>query len=282
MKKEQLNHSIDILTPSAAQKDKILNKILLQKQLEEQSAGERYLGTSTRKKLKLTFTAAALAFGLLASGIALIGTSKQPSFSMVAYAAGIEEPRVASPDDIRIEMADGAQIELPFGMLKRNQAIPQDDGSTTYNTYLDGDSYFTISGKGIKSVTYTSQLGELLYIDTVMQDQDPDYIKAKANSKTATGFTVMLFPSYRPYEQIGNKVTAVYYEELGDKSFAVEWRPWYVSMKMAEDIYVNPADFPQENITVTVTFTNGKIAVKNLYLSFESDGTLIAKVVEIK
>ncbi|MEK5254046.1 hypothetical protein NST74_11350 [Paenibacillus sp. FSL F4-0125] len=282
MKTEQLNNSIETLTPSTAQKDKILHKLLLQKQLEEQFAAQRNLGTSTRKKLKLTATAAALALGLLAGGIALIGTSKQPSFSMVAYAAGIEEPRVASPDEIRIEMADDAQIELPFGMLKRNQAIPQDDGSTTYNTYIEGNSYFTISGKGIKSVTYTSKLGELLYIDTIMQNQDPSYIKAKANSKTATGFNVMLLPSYRPYEQIGNKVTADYYEELGDKSFGVEWRPWYVSMKMAEDITVNPADFPQENITVTVTFTNGKTAVKNLLLSFESDGTLIAKVIERK
>ncbi|XID91460.1 hypothetical protein ACF3MZ_23535 [Paenibacillaceae bacterium WGS1546] len=272
MKAEQLKDSMEALTPSETQKARMLNKLLLIKQKEETSAGARF-GKAARRKLKLSVTAVGLILCILVGSSVFRGDSTPLSFTMMAYAA--------EKDDSKILISEGTQVVLPFGRLVRDQAIPQDDGTTRYNTYLAGSHFFAVSGDNIKSVTYTSELGELTYTDIIMRDKDPEYIRARNEAKPMPGGgSVMVLQGSRPYEQKGHKVTAVYYKELGDQSLGVEWRPWYVSMEMAKDANVNPADFPREKITVAVTFDNGQVVTRTLYVSFETDGTLVAELGE--
>lgn len=273
MKIEQLwKDSMDALTPSETQKASMLNNLLQLKQKEETNAGSRFR-KATGRSLKIAVTAAALILFFWAGSGMFNGGSTSLSFTMAAYAADMESGK--------IKLSEGTQVELPFGKLIRDQAIPQDDGTTRYNTYLKGSSYFTVSGDNIKSVSYTSELGELMYTDIAMRDKDPEYIRARNEAKPMPGGgSVMVMQGNRPYLQIGHQVTANYNQALGDQSLAVSWRPWYVSSEMAGDPEVNPADFPREKITVTVNFNNGQSATKTLYLSFESDGTLVAELAE--
>ncbi|MFF2480975.1 hypothetical protein [Paenibacillus sp. NPDC058071] len=272
MKTDRLKDSIDAITPSESQKARMLNDLLLLKQKEEASADGRF-GRRAKLNLKISVTAVVLVLCLLAGGSIFKGGQAQLSFTMVAYAADQESHK--------IRISEGTQVELPFGKLIRDQAIPQDDGTITYNTYLKGSSYFTVSGDNIKSVTYTSELGELSYTDMIKRDKDPEYIRARNEAKTTkSGFSIMVERGPRSYQQTGHQVTAAYYEELGDQSLAVSWEPWYVSMEMASNPDVNPADSSREKITVSVSFNNGQIVTKTLYLSFESDGTLVAELAE--
>ncbi|RXZ82199.1 hypothetical protein EBB07_10950 [Paenibacillaceae bacterium] len=279
MEEEQLNRAIDTMTPSEIQKTNMLNEILVRKhRAEQQFTRKRLVSDMTPRRLALKAAAAAVMICLLIGGSLFVGRGNPPTFTMVAYADGMKEAGVAQPDRQPIEIAEGVQVTVPFGVLKRNQAIVQQDGSTRYNTYLHGVDYFTVSGEGIKSVAYTSELGELAYTDIVMRDQDPDYIAFKASRDGKQSLSVMMTSANPPYKQDGKQVTAIYYKELGDESFAVRWRPWYVSEEMANDENVNPADFPREKITVNVTFTSGQTAAKTLLLSFKSDGTLVAEL----
>lgn len=272
MKTEQLKDSMDALTPSETQKAKMLDNLLLQKQEEEVIAGARFR-KATKRNIKSSLTAMVLVICFLTVSSVFKGGSTPLSFAMVAYAA--------DQDSSKITILEGTRVELPFGKLIRDQAIPQDDGTTRYNTYLKGSNYFTVSGDNIKSVTYTSELGKLTYTDIIMRESDPEYIRARSEAtQTPGGGSIMVLQSHRPYEQKGNQVTAVYYQELGDQSLAVNWRPWYVSNEMASDPDVNPADFPREKITIAVSFNNGQVVTRMLYLSFENDGTLVAELEE--
>lgn len=263
---------MDALTPSETQKARMLNDLLHLKEESEASEGARFR-KATRRNMKLSVTAVVLVICFLAVSSVFKGGSTPLSFTMEAYAADKESSKIL--------ISEGTQVALPFGRLIRDQAISQDDGTTRYNTYLKGSNYFTVSGDNIKSVTYTSELGELTYMDVIMRDKDPDYIWARNEAEPMPGGgSVMVLQGPRPYEQKGNQVTAVYYQELGDQSLAVRWRPWYVSMEMASDPDVNPGDFPPEKITVAVSFNNGEVVTKTLYLSFENDGTLVAELTE--
>ncbi|CAG7643856.1 hypothetical protein ACFQI7_08915 [Paenibacillus allorhizosphaerae] len=270
MKTAQLKSSIDDLTPSETQKARMLNDLLRRKREEESSVGVRF-GMGNRRNIKISVTAAVLVICFLVGGSVLREGPPPLSFTMVAYAADM--------DGSRTLILEGTQVELPFGRLIRDQAIPQADGTTRYNTYLNGSNYFSVSGDNIKSVTYISELGELTYTDIIMRDADPEYIRARNEAKLMPGVgSIMVQSGPLSYEQKGNKVTAVYYKEWGDQSLAVRWQPWYVSMKMAANADINPADFPHEKITVTVSFDNEKIVTRTLYLSFTTDGTLIAEL----
>jgi len=278
LKNVPLNNSIDNLSPNDVQKERMLAHILREAQ-HSRSTGSRF-GPKARG-IKLFAATAILASILWIGSSLLAGGTQTPTFTMVAYAASMEEPGAAAFNGENIAISEGTKVEIPFGQLIRDQRIPQSDGSVTYNAYLKGSDYFTVSGTDIQSVTYTSELGELYYVDTVKRDRDPGYLKAKAEAKTSPngGISIMVERGPQSYFQVGNKVTATYYEELGDRSLAVRWVPWYVSKKMAYDTNVNPANFPREKITVTVQFANGQTATKTLYLSFAEDGKLIAELV---
>ncbi|MDD4569126.1 MAG: hypothetical protein PHE70_03235 [Tepidanaerobacteraceae bacterium] len=88
------------------------------------------------------------------------------------------------------------------------------------------------------------------------------------------------FENGYPFRQRSNEVTAAFYEECGTTSFDVTWSPWYALDMVSEDKPIDFADLPSDDITVTVHFTNGKTATKQLKFSFDSNGNLIAEVVK--
>lgn len=87
------------------------------------------------------------------------------------------------------------------------------------------------------------------------------------------------FENGYPFEHAGKEVTANYYEERGTSSLDASWVPWYAIEILTEDKAVNNyADLPSDTITITVHFVNGKTATKQLNLSFDSYGNLIAQL----
>ena len=88
------------------------------------------------------------------------------------------------------------------------------------------------------------------------------------------------FENGYPFIQRGKEITAAFYEERGIKSFDAHWSPWYALDTVSEDKPIDFADLPSDDITVTVHFTNGKTATKQLKFSFDSNGNLIAEVVK--
>ncbi|MDD2569134.1 MAG: hypothetical protein PHQ49_05765 [Clostridia bacterium] len=87
------------------------------------------------------------------------------------------------------------------------------------------------------------------------------------------------FENGYPFMQQGKEVTATFYEELGAKSFDVNWTPWDAINMVSEDGPIDFANLPSENITVKVHFKNGNTMTKQLKLSFNSNGNLIAEVI---
>lgn len=85
------------------------------------------------------------------------------------------------------------------------------------------------------------------------------------------------FENGYPFEQHGKEVTATYYEERGSRSLEAGWSPWYALDMVSEYNPINFADLPSDTITVTVHFTNGKTATRQLNLSFDRYGNLIAE-----
>ncbi len=88
------------------------------------------------------------------------------------------------------------------------------------------------------------------------------------------------FENGYPFIQRGKEITATFYEERGIKSFDAHWSPWYALDIVSEDKPIDFADLPSDDITITVHFTNGKTATKQLKFSFDSNGNLIANVVK--
>jgi len=86
------------------------------------------------------------------------------------------------------------------------------------------------------------------------------------------------FENGYPFEQRGKEVTATYYEERGSRSFEAGWSPRYALDIVSEYKPINFADLPSDTITVTVHFTNGKTATRQLNLSFDCYGNLIAEI----
>lgn len=88
------------------------------------------------------------------------------------------------------------------------------------------------------------------------------------------------FENGEPFRQRGKEIIAAFYEECGMTSFDASWDPWYALDMVSEDKPIDFADLPSDDITVTVHFTNGKTATKQLKFSFDSNGNLIAEVVK--
>lgn len=88
------------------------------------------------------------------------------------------------------------------------------------------------------------------------------------------------FENGYPFIQRGKKVTTYFYDELGNKSFNVNWAPWYAIDEVSRDKLINYEDLPTDNITITVNFASGKTQTKQLKLSFDTDGNLNAQVIK--
>lgn len=278
--------------------------------------------------------AAAVAVCLLMSGGLLTRNFREPSFAMVAFADD------NSTNKVYIDA--NSSVVLPFGKISRGERVAYTDksGKKAF-AYESGFEHGKISveGKGISSVVYTCERGELFYHDRAMEGRmeaegkikicdftvpvkiippgrDMDAIFEKLwnegyfdnikkeyfqnKSQDISDYWVRFsqwgeqqkkgiwqveilyqFENEYPYIQRGKQVTAAFYEELGAKSsFNVSWSPWYAIDMVSEDKPIDFADLPSEDITVTVHFTNGKTATKQLKFSFDSKGYLIADVIK--
>lgn len=120
--------------------------------------------------------------------------------------------------------------------------------SLSYNVNYDSGG-ISVKGKNIEKVEYTSMLGDLQFFDSIS-----DIV------------------------QQGKEIITILNKEIGNKSFDVYWNPWHAIDIISEDGPVDFLNFPKDNITVTVFFTNGKSITKHVQLSFNREGNLITEV----
>jgi hypothetical protein len=282
MKPEQLNEWFDSITPTGQQKAKMLDHIL------KADSSDSSVRPVRQKRAKMLRMASIIVLvGLLLAGGSLILTSKgESSFTMIAYAGGIEESTVDSGNIV--EISEDSSIELPFGRIERygGPIETTDDNGNKVNRYNanftdlnNGNGTFSIQGEDILSVTYTSEKGLLSYTDQVMMEQDPGYIKA-LQTAAEKNQKLVLIPANAPYDQSGQKITPKYYPELGARSFAVDWAPFYATEILSEDGEISPADLPHDRITIEVTLKNKQQVVKVMDLSFAADGHVVAKMLK--
>lgn len=271
MKKKQLISIFEAMTPSEQQKEEVLQAILNgehQKDDRKKTAVWRYRRLGKIAAMLMVCT-------LLGSSLYMI-YPKQVSFAMEIYSA------VEGAAEHGIAIEEGSQIEVPFGILRKGRKVLLEDNSIFYESSMTG-SIFAVSGKGIESITYTSELGELVYIDSIKMAQDPHYIQQmEQSSMDVLPVAVLPMEATSSYTQRGKQVTATYNdnEEQGERSMRVVWNPWYAIDLLSYSDSTGPADVPHETLTVTVVFANGKTAAKTLDLFFKQDGTLVVELSE--
>ncbi|MNI22737.1 hypothetical protein D3C73_762990 [compost metagenome] len=285
MKKEQLDVFFNTITPTKTQKESMLNDILRKKDKSTMK-----IPTARGNWLGKRLAAAAFLIVVLSLSGTLIHSVSQPSFTMVAYAAEVKDGISESTRDNKmVEISDKAHVKLPFGMIARTSGPNEstdDDGNKVimYDSGYDssGQDHFSVIGKDIAHVTYTSELGKLAYTDRVMREQDQGYIQEQKKmaeaKKNGTTLFVARSPMGKAYYQYGKTVIAKYYAELGDSSFEISWTPWYALDLISTNGEISLTDLPKDTITIAVTFTNGKTVTKTMQLSFDSKGSLIAEL----
>lgn len=205
------------------------------------SMAKKHLGIQKR------FVAAAVAICLLMGGGFMVSNLTKPAFALVAFA-----------DDSGgqlINIEENTQVILPFGKISRGDRhfYLDEKGEKVYTYDVGFDSGgISVKGKNISSVKYTSEIGEFRFLHPIPQWQG---------------------------DAEGNEILTTFYEELGNKSFDVNWIPWDAINIVSEDGSVDFADLPSDNMTIEVFFKNGEIMIKHLKLSFNNDGNLIAKII---
>ncbi|HBC96862.1 MAG TPA: hypothetical protein DC034_08740 [Clostridium sp.] len=196
--------------------------------------------TPPKKHSRIGFIAATMTICLLIVGGFMVSNLTKPTFSLVAFAD--------DSDSQHVDIAENAQIILPFGKISRgNRHFYLDETGKKVYTYDVGfdSGGISVKGKNISSVKYTSVAGELQYFVSSQQ---------------------------------GKEITTTFHEELGNKSFDVYWNPWHAIDIISEYGSTDFVNLPEDNITITVFFTNGRSITKHLQLSFNKEGNLIAKV----
>lgn len=217
------------------------------------------------------FVAAVATICLLMGGMFITSNLNKPVFALVAFAADSGGQHVNIEENIK--------VTLPFGKISRGDRnfYPDETGKKVY-IYDAGFEHGGISVRGdnISYVKYTSNVGELRFFDSVASkqirqpEQDEKPKQKVVLHKIENGDFVI---------QKGKEVTTSFHEELGTKSFDVNWVPWYAIDIISKDGSINFADLPSDIITVEVHFTNGKSTTKQLQLSFNNNGSLIAEIV---
>ena len=208
------------------------------------------INNNTAKKhseIQKRFVAAAVAICFLIGVGFMASNLIKPAFALVAFA-----------DDgggQLVNIEENTQVILPFGKISRGERdfYPDETGKKVYTYDVGFDSGgISVKGKNISSVKYTSEIGELRFLHPIPQ---------------------------RQIDAEGKEILTTYYEELGNKSFDVNWIPWDAINIVSEDGSVDFADLPSDNVTIEVFFKNGEIMIKHLKLSFNNDGNLIAKII---
>lgn len=228
-----------------------------------------------RFKKPTRLVAAVVAICLLVGGGFLANHLTEPTFIMMAYAH--------DNGDTGVNIEENTSVVLPFGKLSRGErhSYVNETGEKMYS-YDVGfeDGGISIIGDNISSVTYTSNRGELQYFDSLLAKKMIDEKKADNNKPNSSEKVELIaFDDSHLLMQSGQKITKVFQEELGTKSFNVDWIPWYAIDIVSEDRPIDFADLPADIITIKVSFTNGKEISKQLQLTFNSDGDLLAEVI---
>ncbi len=227
-----------------------------------------------RLKKPTRLVAAVVAICLLVGGGFLAKHLTEPTFIMMAYAH--------DNGDTGVNIEENTSVVLPFGKLSRGErhSYVDETGKTIYG-YDAGFEHGGISlvGKNISSVTYTSKQGELQFFDTVLAQKLLNERKNDTNTSNSDEKVELIAIDNSDLTQRGQKITRVFQKELGTKSFNVDWIPWYAIDMASEDKPIDYADFPADIINIEVSFTNGKKITKQVQLSFNSNGDLLAEVI---
>lgn len=235
---------------------------------------ERLRNVRTKKSsgIQKVFVAVAAAICLLVGGIFMTNNLNKPGFNLVAFAV--------DNGDQYVEIQENIKVTLPFGKISRGkQHFYQDEtGKKTYK-YDVGFEHGTISVRGdnISYVKYTSNMGELRCFDLNAAKQ----MGRLEQDEEKHGPTIQVIGNIDSIMQRGKEIIANYHEEFGAESFDVNWVPWYAIDMASEDGTLNFADLPSDSITIEVHFTNGKSTAKQLQLSFNNDGNLIAEIIKV-
>ena len=219
-----------------------------------------------------TFVAAVAAICLLVGGIFVTNNLDKPGFQLVAYAA--------ENGDQYVEIEENTKITLPFGKISRGKRhLYQDETGKEIDKYDVGFEYGTISirGDNISHVKYTSHMGDLwcFDLDVAKQRRLPEKDEVKHVP------TIEMIGNVDTFLQRGKEIITNYHEEFGVESFDVNWVPWYAIDMASENEALNYAYLPSDSIIIEVHFKNGKSTVKQLQLSFNDDGDLIAEVIKV-
>jgi len=205
---------------------------------------------NTAKKhsgIQKRFVAAAVAICLLIGGGFMASNLTKPAFVLVAFA-----------DDgggQLINIEENTQVILPFGKISRGDRdfYLDETGKKVYTYDVGFDSGgISVKGKNISSVKYTSEIGEFRFLHPIPQRQG---------------------------DAEGKEILTTFYEDLGSKSFDVNWIPWDAINIVSENGSINFANLPSDNVTIEIFFKDGEIMIKHLKLSFNNDGNLIAKII---
>ena len=226
--------------------------------------------TPPKKHSRMRFIAATMTICILIVGGFIVSNLTKPAFSLVAFAD--------ESDSQYVDIAENAQVMLPFGKISRgNQHFYLDETGKKVYTYDVGFDSGGISVKGdnISSVKYTSDMGELTFFDSIAAKQ---MSQPEQDESQKSKIMVHVLEDSGSFVKVGKEIITNFHAELGEKSFNVNWSPWYAIDIVSEDGTVNFADLPSDNITIEVHFTNGKSITKHLQLSFNKEGNLIAKI----
>ena len=229
------------------------------------------LNNNTAKKhsgIQKRFVAAAVAICFLIGIGFMTSNLNKPAFALVAFAAD---------GDQIINIEGNTQVILPFGKISRgDRHFYLDEAGEKIYTYDVGfdSGGISIKGKNISSVKYTSDLGEFRFFNSIAAKQ-----MGQPEQDENQKLKIHVLEDIGPFLKVGKEIITNFEEELGEKSFYVNWSPWYAIDIVSEDGPVSFADLPSDNITIEVHFKDGKIVTKHLKLSFNNDGNLIAEII---
>jgi hypothetical protein len=232
------------------------------------------LNNNTVKKhsgIQKRFVAAAVAICFLIGVGFMTSNLTKPAFALVAFADD------GGGQIINIE--GNTQVILPFGKISRGDRhfYLDETGEKIYAYDVGFDSGgISVKGDNISSVKYTSDMGELTFFDSIAAKQ---MSQPKQDEKQKSKIMLHVLEDSGSFVKVGKEIITNFHAELGEKSFDVNWSPWYAIDIVSEDGPVSFADLPSDNITIEVHFKDGKIMTKHLKLSFNNDGNLIAEII---